>query len=51
MNNTIKRKWEELSQQEEQKYLEKASYLVERKYVLGKTVEQLAKEIYQKETN
>jgi hypothetical protein len=49
--NTLKKKWEEVPPEVEQKYLTKAAYLVDRKYVLDKTVEQLAKEMYLKENN
>lgn len=46
----LKKKWEDLPPHEEEKYLVKARYLVERNYVLGKTAEQLAKEMFLKET-
>jgi hypothetical protein len=41
-------RWHGLTQHERKEYEDRAAYLIERGYVQGKTVEELAKEIYEK---
>jgi len=43
----MKKQCHGLTQHQRKEYEDKASYLLERGYVQGKTVEQLAKEIYE----
>jgi len=44
----MKKDWESLTQSEQQEYIQKAKFLIERGYVLDKTEEELAKQIYEK---
>lgn len=41
------KEWQKLTQDEQKVYEEKAEYLIEKGYVLGKVVKEFAKEIYQ----
>ena len=44
----MKKDWFGITQHQQKEYEQKAAYLLERGYVQGKTVQQLAKEIYEK---
>ena len=44
----MKKQWHGLTQHQRKEYEDRAAYLLERGYVQGKTVEELAKEIYEK---
>ena len=44
----MKKDWQKLSYDQQKLYKDKASYLIDRGYVYGKTVDDLAKEIYKK---
>jgi hypothetical protein len=43
------KQWHGLTQHQRKEYEDKAAYLIDRGYGHGKTVEELAKEIYKKE--
>ena len=45
----MKKTWGNITQHQQKEYEKKAAYLLERGYTEGKPVEQLAKEIYEKE--
>lgn len=45
----MKKDWHNLSQSQKREYEDKAVYFLDRGYVQGKTVEELAKEMYEKQ--
>jgi hypothetical protein len=45
----LKKEWQRLTYEQQKPFEEKAEYLIERGYVKDKTVEELAKEIFQKD--
>jgi ribonucleotide reductase beta subunit family protein with ferritin-like domain len=44
----MKKDWNKLTQHEQKVFENKAAFLIERGYVAGKTIVQLAKEIYER---
>ena len=44
----MKKDWQKLSYEKQKDFKDKAGYLIDRGYVQGKTVEELAIEIYKK---
>jgi hypothetical protein len=44
----MKKQWHGLTQHQRKEYEDRAAYLLERGYVQGKTIEQLAREIYER---
>lgn len=45
----VKIDWEDLGNYEQDKYIHRASYLIERNYIEGEKLESLAKKIYLKD--
>jgi len=45
----MKKSWHELTQHQQKEYEQRASYLIERNYVRSKTVDELAKEIFERD--
>lgn len=46
----MKRNWQKLTYPEQKVFLDRAEYLIERGYVINKTVTQLAKRIYEQDS-